>query len=970
MTIHSKTLTRAMLLASVASVFAIPAMAQTTPAPTAEQTPQQTAPEDGAAVDDIVVTGIRATQRSSIAVKRDSAVVVDAIVNDEIGSQPDNSVGDTLERITGVTADRFKGNANELSVRGLGPTLSFSTFNGREVSTAGPDRSVAFQQFPSELVNGVLVYKTQQADFTEGGIAGVIDLRSIRPLEAKPRIQAEYRGVYQEKEDAATGRDGLGYRANISVTNRWMDTSIGDIGVSLGYQHQDQAAPEDYYTTNSAFIPCSTSAINPALITGTAAQQAAAGASFNCALRPTLSAANQAGTTTTPLYFATTSRAFQQKTTSEIRDGLIGALQWRPNDRLDFVLDGQYSNRSSLESRNIFAITEAARGIQPLIIGGQPGGEGFSDGALISYTGNSNLEIQLEDRLREEEYFGGGLAARYSGDRLTVNTDISYSQSVRTELQKATNMRSGRRVVYTLDASDDVVPNITFQNFDINDPANFLTLVPASNTNYARYRRVTDRKDSIAAVRSDAVYDLGEGFFRNVAFGARYSEHRRETDLNNNVDVPIPLARDGLTSAQLVAQANANCRVPFGTSNFMAESPTNVRSWAQFNNDCLFNTYTGRDTNPLLADSRGPEDTNVTEKIAALYLMTTFGSEIRGIPFSGNAGLRYVRTTVDATGYRSAVTVTPSVAGSAATIVVVPGTLSEVSGSGEYDYLLPSLNLNFDLNDTTRLRFGVSKSIARVGIEEFNVGISPIVDPTATTVAGVLANSQTGNPNLKPLESWNFDTSLEFYPNRDTILSFATYYKLIKGAAFDAVQPFTTSIIANGTEVTFNAVAPTNDTEQRHLYGFEVTGNYVFSWLPGLWSGLGATAGYNYAEADFEFPDPSAVAPYVEPANLRGLSKHNFNGSVFWEGGGLSLRASYRYRSDYSKPNSSTNRSVQGSGYLNLSAQYNLTDNIQLKAQALNVTNERDIMYKPGEDAITEVSESSPQYYFGVRFRY
>src|SRR3546814_8563579 len=119
----------------------------------------------------------RATQRSSIEFKRAADVVVDGLVSDEIGATPDNSVGDTLERIVGVSADRFKGNANELSVRGLGPTLSFSTFNGREVSTAGPDRSVAFQQFPSELVNGVLVYKTQRADFLEGGVG---DRKSTR----------------------------------------------------------------------------------------------------------------------------------------------------------------------------------------------------------------------------------------------------------------------------------------------------------------------------------------------------------------------------------------------------------------------------------------------------------------------------------------------------------------------------------------------------------------------------------------------------------------------------------------------------------------------------------------------------------------------------------------------------------------------------------------------------------------------
>jgi iron complex outermembrane receptor protein len=345
-------------------------LAQTPPA--ADQTPQQTAPDDGAQVDDVVVTGIRATQRSSIAVKRDSATIVDAIVNDEIGSQPDNSVGDTLERITGVTADRFKGNANELSVRGLGPTLSFSTFNGREVSTAGPDRSVAFQQFPSELVNGVLVYKTQQADFPEGGIAGVIDLRSIRPLDARPRIQAEYRGVYQDKEAAVPGRDGFGYRANISVTNRWRDTSIGDIGVSLGYQHQDQAGARGllHHQLGLHSLQHSGEQSEPDHRHG----GAAGGGGHQLQLRHALDAQRrQPGRDDrgADLFRHHLARLPVQKTTSEIRDGLIGALQWRPTDRLDFALDGQYSNRSSLENRNILAITEAARGIRPLAIGGR-----------------------------------------------------------------------------------------------------------------------------------------------------------------------------------------------------------------------------------------------------------------------------------------------------------------------------------------------------------------------------------------------------------------------------------------------------------------------------------------------------------------------------------------------------------------------------------------------------------------------
>jgi iron complex outermembrane receptor protein len=141
---------RGALLASVCA--AMPAFAHTAPDPAPVESEAQgaTREEDQG----ITVTGARAEQRSSMDVERNADVVLDGIVNDEIGALPDNSVGDTLERITGVSADRFKGNANELSVRGLGPTLSFSDFNGREVSTAGPDRSVAFQQFPSELVNG------------------------------------------------------------------------------------------------------------------------------------------------------------------------------------------------------------------------------------------------------------------------------------------------------------------------------------------------------------------------------------------------------------------------------------------------------------------------------------------------------------------------------------------------------------------------------------------------------------------------------------------------------------------------------------------------------------------------------------------------------------------------------------------------------------------------------------------------
>jgi iron complex outermembrane receptor protein len=691
-------------------------------------------------LEEVVVTGVRETQRSSIEMKRAAPVIVDGIINEEIGQLPENSVGDTLERITGVSGDRFKGNANELSVRGLGPTLSFSTFNGREVSTAGADRSVAFQQFPSELVNGVLVYKSQQADFPEGGIAGVIELRSIKPLDFdKRRIQGEIRGVYLPKDADIRGRDGIGDRSNISYIDSF-STGIGDIGVSIGYQHQDQAAPEDYYSGNSTFTPCVTSAVSPAAN------------AVNC------NNTGGAGMTVGPRYFATSSRNFNQKETSEIRDGAIGTVQWRPTEDLDIALDAQYSNRESLENRNQLVITEAARGIQPFVIGGQ--GNDFSQGSLISYAGNSNLEVQLERRLREEEYKGAGLGATWKHERWEIASDLSYSKSHRTELLKQTNMRAPQRVAYTFDRSRDEVPDVTFSNFDITNPGNFLMTTPVNNSNYARYRLGTDRFDEIGAGRLDVTYEL-DGFLTAIKTGARYSEHQRTNDANNNSDQPLPVSYDGRTPAQLVAAANANCRRPFTTSSYMSESSSNVNSWALFDNDCVFRTYTGQDKLPLLADSRGPEDIDVTEKISAFYVMSNFASELWTKAVTGNFGVRYVRTTVDSKGYRSDVIVTPSIGGAAATITVVPGTLTQISGSGDYDYVLPSANVSFDLTDITKLRLAAYRALSRVGIEEFNVGVNPIADATATTVQGVLARSNTGNPQLKPMLCWNREAALE-----------------------------------------------------------------------------------------------------------------------------------------------------------------------------------------------------------------
>ncbi len=968
------------LLAS-ACVMAAPAFGQTAPSgqTAAPEAAAADSAQDVGAQDDqgIVVTGARAEQRSSIDVKRNATVILDGIVNDEIGALPDNSVGDTLERITGVSADRFKGNANELSVRGLGPTLSFSEFNGREVSTAGPDRSVAFQQFPSELVNGVLVYKSQQADFLEGGIGGVIELRSMRPLDyGKRRIQGEVRGSYLPKDDNIVGRDGFGYRANLSYVDQF-ETGIGEFGIAIGVQRQDVAAPEDYYNGNSAFVPCNTSANNGPLTTGNTAALNAAGANSNC----TVGAAPRAGIGETigDTYYTTQSRSFREQTTRELRNAVIGALQWRPTDNLDIAFDGQWSKRESTENRNVLSIAEGLRGVKPLLIG--TGTNGYTDGALIHYTGNSNIEDQLERRQRNEEYKGGGATINWKPGRFSITADASFSDSHRTEKQKATRMRSTTRVGYDLDYTDSpIVPRVTFFNFDVNDPASFGA--SAANSVYARNRFVTDRYDNIWAGRADAEYDVSdEGFFKTFKVGGRYSEHHRTLDNNANNDLNTILPYGGQTVAQIIGSANTNCRRPFPTSDYFPTTNTNLTSWATFDNDCLFRTFTGSDSAlPYPSETRDPSDIDVRERIKAAYAMATFGGDLGDTPFSGNIGLRYVKTNITSIGYRLPFKVTIDTAADNYTVSADPtGTIQTDTLKSEYQYWLPSLNVAFNLSDQVKLRLAGYRALSRSPIESFGAGIN--LNPTSGTggAADVTFNPTSGNPGLKPLRAWNADASLEFYLSKDTLFSVAGYYKWLRGTVISRSESIPTTIsvttVVDGgapsqASYDVNLVAPSNDPEMRHLYGVEFTGSHAFTWLPGFLGGFGVNGSLNIAWANFEYPDTSALANYLEPENLIGLSKYVANGSIYWETKGFSIRALYRYRSHYYKPNSGTNRSVQDAGYLNLSAQWDVTKWLQLKVQALNVTNTKDVFYKGGYDSIAEVSESGPQYYFGFRFRF
>ena len=152
------------------------------------------------------MTGIRAGIESAISVKRDSTSIVEAISAEDIGKLPDVSIAESIARLPGLAAQRVAGRAQVISVRGLSPDFSTTLLNGREMVSTGDNRSVEFDQYPSELVSGVTVYKTPDAGLVGQGLSGTMDMQTVRPLSYR-RIRRRIVGMRGQHNSLGSAAD-------------------------------------------------------------------------------------------------------------------------------------------------------------------------------------------------------------------------------------------------------------------------------------------------------------------------------------------------------------------------------------------------------------------------------------------------------------------------------------------------------------------------------------------------------------------------------------------------------------------------------------------------------------------------------------------------------------------------------------------------------------------------------------------
>lgn len=570
-------------LASAALALAVNAQAQT--AAQADQDAQAAADkkkqDEAKNLDKVTVVGIRGAIERSIEMKQASNEIIEAVTAEDIGKLPDVSIADSLARLTGVTAQRFGGRAQEINIRGFSGDFSTTLLNGREQVSLGNNRGVEFDQYPSELMSSVVVYKTQNAALVGQGLSGTVDLRTVRPLDYDQRtLAANLRGDMNKVQD----RKKYGSRFSFAYIDQFADNTLG---LALGYARLDSPGQSREFESWG---------YDNGLLGG--------------------------------------ANVFNYQTKNR-RDGLAGTVQYRPNERWESTLDVFYSkfdtdqNRAGLQFGTVWGSTGA-----PI---------SFTRNADNLVTQASFRNFRPVVRNDENNYrdkltsIGWKNTFRLDG-AWTMSVDLSHSQADRKhQILEGYAVLNPALPGDTLQMSLD--PSGRWFNFttgyDYTDPSILRLADPGGwggDRWQAGYLKDMSIKDKLNSGRIDFEYAFAEGAFSKLLFGANYSERSKSRGSDENT----------LCVAANCASSNP-VYLPIPSSAVAGVSPgfAGIDRVLDLNlTGMLGNTYILLPKNhPDIYN----KNWTVDEKLTTVYLQANIDTELFGAPLTGNLGVQAVR---------------------------------------------------------------------------------------------------------------------------------------------------------------------------------------------------------------------------------------------------------------------------------------------------------------------------------------
>ncbi len=901
----------ALMGASAAAAQAVPASEPVT----------QDAAQDATVVDEIVVTGFRSSLQQALNIKRREAGAVDAILAEDMADFPDQNLAEAIQRLPGVTIDRVNGQGTTISVRGLGSDFTRTRINGLEAQAASGgnrNRSFDFSMFASELFNSIKVRKTQSAEIEEGSLGATVDLQTGRPLDfggsglnSALSVQGSYNDLSEKTVPRLAGllswsNEDRTFGALVSIAYSERSPILGSFNTTR-WQKGDPSnvnAAGNPYGRGQNFggcIPCTT----------TAQRDAVLNAFYPRIPRYTLG------------------------NTQEDRLGMTGALQWRPSDRTEAVLDVLWSRfNSELESPNIEAWSFSRANVNSVVVRDYAID---ADKNILSYGVFDNMLVRAENGFtrNESNFYQASLNVRHDfSDRLHGNLKVGANRSeARTPLNVAYAFEAAGVNGYTFDfREDDRRPRINY-GFDVTSGQRF-TLVNATRSNAGGNFDNKVGAGSLAYDWSDSLTFKIGGEYRTYGFET-FGLTRTKTS---------PTGADRLTGVDSIGRVvSIGDGVSAGAGSdlsFIVPDISKIADFLSFYDD------------PLVPN-RSEREVDETDK--GVFFQADFNTTVGGMVLRGNAGIRYAQTEVTAKGWQTIAVGTPPVT-----------TYDYVTTDNDYDDVLPSFNLALEPRDDVVIRLGAAKVMSRPTLGDLTPGGS--VSPTTRTVS-------YGNPLLDPFRATNYDLSVEWYFQNEGLLAAAVFYKDIDSFITSETVGIPYNQLGLPNELLQGAASPTDifqvtrrlNGEGGALKGIEIQYQQPFTFLPGLWSNFGFTGNVTWVDSEVSYGTAGKN-------RLTGQSKNTANATLYYEDGPFQARVSVAHRSQYllSFPgaNGNSEEGVNDTTNVDASMSYEFTPNLTFSLEGINLTDAYTDRYVDVTNRVSDYRHTGREIAVGLRWKY
>jgi TonB-dependent receptor len=1014
------------LYTAVAGAFSSPVVAQ----------------DDG--IDEVVVTGIRASLAAAVDIKRNNVGVVDAITAEDMGKFPDGNLAEALSRLVGVAIDRSNIEGSKVAVRGFGPEFNLVTLNGRQMPTVpgryDGGRSFDFGDISAHGFESVQVFKTPTATLPTGGIGSTINIVTSKPLNV-PGFKAAFSiaGV-----DDSTSVDGdIQPEADLVISNTNAD---GTIGVSLSASHSERVNREEGLQETTWFANVNDRWLPNAVVDSSANLRAD-------------------GTVFTP-----EKAGFQIKDNERTRDNAQFTLQLSPSDRLSATLDYTYSNLDFTTEGNSFGV----------YLGGwnMASGTVNANGAVVeSVYNDENTSYGQAATWGAEENTNKSLGINLewqATENLTLTFDAhdSTSEKVGTDGDNSIGFINGNWAgwdgVYEPAARVDSVA-VSFgptgmptydlavlNGFQSWNPVDELVAADMGSTNGTFSH--ANKKNSMQQTQLKADWVNVDGLFvdslKSVQFGIS-QVNQKIRDTRARTEIIQGAANDGTDTVLNYVHYDDSIFTRTSLAGFMDDGSngTNPESyylamdvpaardafaragwgagqapwWAMNYGSCdTVDDAAGTGFTDLATGERGDlrctldpgttdTDSMVEEKLVSAYAQFNFETEIQGLPLNASFGLRYEESdTISTALSRVASAVRWNVDG----FSVVYGGDVPVPVKGSGSHILPNLNMSLAISDNEVIRFAASQSIARAGLNDMRSVLE-----FSSRAFGANIQATSGNADLEPLESNNFDIAYENYYAEGSYFAVNYFRKEIDGFLGSATNVGSSygeltdplyGEFAAAARADMEANGPRGDTpgwasDQQALWwnamaqdgnaGICYGGGWVCppEYMDGLptdplalidftqpvnsedgvvdgWeialqhqfgdSGFGANINATFVggdvEADiYQLGDQFALPGFGDSANF----------AAFYEDDKWTATIAYNERGEtYAGAEGQDHPIFVEERYqVDVTASYNVNDNLTLFAEARNITDEPVRLYVRHPEMIFLAQDHGPMYKFGLR---